>query len=179
MMYQLQSASGEAGLAQAVEANIIALRKLLEALSDITDTCYCFRPAPENSSIGMHTRHIIDHYSCLFAGLDNALIEYDDRSRSVDIETSAGQAIAVLRTKIKELGLINLRQSRRNGTLNIVISSHSDLNAMTVASGLIRELLFLQSHTLHHMAIIQLLLNLQDIRIDPDFAASPSTLKYG
>jgi hypothetical protein len=41
-----------------------------------------------------------------------------------------------------------------------------------------RELQFLQSHTVHHYAVIHLMLLQQGIRPDPEFGVAPSTLRH-
>jgi hypothetical protein len=41
-----------------------------------------------------------------------------------------------------------------------------------------RELQALSSHTIHHLALVAIILRLQGIRLDPDFGMSPSTLRH-
>ena len=46
------------------------------------------------------------------------------------------------------------------------------------SSTLGRELLFLLSHTIHHYALIDLLLREEGFEVPPDFGMAPSTLKH-
>jgi hypothetical protein len=41
-----------------------------------------------------------------------------------------------------------------------------------------RELQALSSHTIHHFALIAVILRLHGIFLDPEFGVSPSTLRY-
>jgi len=61
----------------------------------------------------------------------------------------------------------------------VYITAAADEEPMPVESSIQRELLFLQSHTIHHMALIQLLCERLGFTTDPEFAFSPSTLKFG
>ena len=45
-------------------------------------------------------------------------------------------------------------------------------------SSLARELQFLTSHTIHHFAVIALILRAMDVEVDREFGVAPSTLRY-
>ncbi|MFW5688937.1 MAG: hypothetical protein ACOC1U_05120, partial [Spirochaetota bacterium] len=51
-------------------------------------------------------------------------------------------------------------------------------SAVEAASTLERELAVLASHTVHHYAIIALLLRVQDVDVPASFGVAPSTLRH-
>ena len=55
-----------------ISSNVLSLRKLLELLSNLSQSDYTdCSVLPYKSSIGNHTRHILDFYSCI--------LEYDTK----------------------------------------------------------------------------------------------------
>jgi len=60
------------------------------------------------------------------------------------------------------------------------VSAEEDIGAPLVwcTSSVLRELDFLQSHTVHHYSLIAMLLRLHEIDPGEDFGVAPSTLKY-
>src|SRR5690348_6950404 len=47
----------------------------------------------DGSSIGTHYRHILDHFLCLWDGIQKGQINYDNRRRSPELETSLESAL--------------------------------------------------------------------------------------
>jgi hypothetical protein len=149
-------------------ANIETLEQLRHGVSALDDDQYNWQFNGAHSSAGKHTRHIIDHYLSFFKGSTLAGIHYDERSRDEDIETNRVCAIDTL----YDLGL-----RAGQGRVTVYISTHTDAPAVATDSSIERELVFLQAHTIHHMAIMRLLFELQSIVVPVQFGISPSTLK--
>jgi len=53
-----------------------------------------------------------------------------------------------------------------------------DLSPVTVKTSLPRELLFVQCHTIHHLAILKILLRDQPVTLDKTFGMAPATLQF-
>ncbi len=128
--------------------------------------------------IGGHIRHCLDFVDCLAAGLEAGRIDYNQRKRDVRIERDCEFAF----TKIDEA--IAKLQSLANADFNqTLLVRHERANDITneeswCGSTLARELEFMQSHTVHHYAIINLKLAILGIKIDEDLGVAASTLKY-
>lgn len=155
-----------------IKANKQLLEDLSKTIGTLTDAQYTWQYDSSVSSIGKHIRHIIDHYSCFFRTLSDNYINYDNRARVSVLETKVDAASNKLNDITNRLS--ELRGSTP-GRIYIIISVDPNEKVTPVESNLKRELLFLQSHTLHHMAVIQLMLGLLGSQVDPDFAYAPST----
>jgi hypothetical protein len=156
-------------------ANIETLEQLRYGISALDDDQYNWRFNGAHSSPGKHTRHIIDHYLCFFKGSTLAGIHYDERSRDEDIETNRVCAIDTLLNCEQQLD--DLGPLTSQGLVTVYISTHTGAPAVATNSSIERELVFLQAHTIHHMAIMRLLFEWQSIVVPEQFGTSPSTLK--
>lgn len=159
-----------------IDANVQLLQKLSQTIVSLTTEQFTWQYNNVTSSIGKHARHIIDHYTCFFRHLAVDYINYDDRPRINSIETTPHIAYEELSKVVSHFGSFD---AYRTNPVYVYISATPDEEAAPVESSLHRELLFLQSHTLHHMAVVQLLLNILGVTVDPEFAFAPSTTKYG
>ena len=54
----------------------------------------------------------------------------------------------------------------------------SDEQEQVATTSVARELVFLASHTIHHMAIIGMLAEQAGVKVSADFGVHPSTLRY-
>jgi hypothetical protein len=152
---------------------LVRLRALLER---VPDAIYVSRPAPALSgSIGEHVRHCLDHVAVLVAAHDGGPVCYDRRLRFTTEETSRGAAIARIDALIEDL----LETGEDRLWRPVVVESllHADGLPVTADSSLGRELAFVVHHTIHHFAVIALLLDRQGLVVPPRFAHAPSTLK--
>ena len=158
-----------------IKANEQLLGSLSKRIASLTTTQYTWQYKNSASSIGKHTRHIIDHYTCFFRTLAESYVDYDNRTRASVLETSVDAASGILNEIVNQLsGLLHFTPGR----ISVYISIGPDERVAPVESNMKRELLFLQSHTLHHMAVIQLMLDLLGSQVEPDFAYAPSTKKF-
>lgn len=164
--------SGEFSVWSLIDASVYILRQGHDILSRIEDDLYV-RPHPPQSAygIGAHLRHCLDAYDCFLHGLPVGLIDYDCRERQELIATSRAAAMDKIAATMELLQVIPGRsevgelQVRQDG-------------ADFAPSSLERELQFLLSHTIHHYAIIALLLRWQGVELPADFGVAPSTLAY-
>jgi hypothetical protein len=132
-------------------------------------------PPLTDFGIGSHIRHCIEFYQCFFAGLPDGTVDYDRRERNPKIAVERRAALLVMRGLTEQLrdfdsddrGLSVFAESEGRGT-----------QERPQASSVERERTFLLSHTIHHFAIVGLLLKLQGIEPPADFGVAPSTLAY-
>lgn len=162
-----------------VDSNIHFLEQGIRLLDTISDEAYSKNNGPFNKSgVGRHFRHIIEHYYS-FLSPRESLIDYDARERDLRLETDRSYMISELKRVTSSLTeyknnpesldrIIKVRSNEGIGQENSPLSS----------SSLRRELQFLISHTVHHYALIGLILKTMDFDIDPEFGVAPSTLKY-
>lgn len=149
--------------------------KLLESLSDEQFS----GPAPLKlgSSVGSHLRHCIDHYDNFLDGASSGKIDYDARQRQVELETDRMKAIAKLEGLIQRLEAMAGLDDK---PLKVKMDCGNNESEKTwwTESSVRRELQFLISHTVHHYAIIKMVLIASDYPVGKDFGIAPSTLRY-
>lgn len=102
--------------------------------------------------LGPHLRHCLDHMTALLRGLDDGIIDYDARDRDSRIESDPERFLAALADA--EGGLRRLADHDLSRTVEVLQMPASDAHPARVGSTLSRELVFLSSHTIHHLALM-------------------------
>lgn len=127
------------------------------------------------SSIGAQVRHVLDHYSCLLAGIEEGVVDYDARTRDPRLELDRGRARATFTAHQAALARLD-----PDGPLFVQIhpGPHADLPGKTAGSSLHRELQFVLLHTVHHYAMIAVELRLRGLPCEPDLGVAPATLGH-
>lgn len=155
-----------------------ALWRLLDdldvLLNDVPIEVYTARFASEVcGSIGEHVRHCLDHVATLVTADPSAPLSYDQRQRGTAVEASPTEA----RRQVQYLQGMLDQWSARPLHLPIRVMSMVSPSGETVAarSTLARELAFVMSHTIHHQAIIAVLLAVHGHAVPAGFGHSPST----
>ncbi len=126
--------------------------------------------------IGPHLRHVLDHYDCFFSGLASGTIDYDERARDPHCETQlavACQRIASTAARLQALGSRELPAQ-----IAIRVSTSTDGAPLRAESSPARELQFLQSHAVHHYALIAQVAAEQGLDFPGAFGKAPSTLRH-
>lgn len=123
------------------------------------------------SSIGKHTRHIIEFYQSLLTAYHGGILNYDQRQRNIQLETHKFAAIEEIKTILKDLEQID---ENKNLELQTKINEKEYIIPTTV----FRELFYLMEHTTHHLALMRMgMANLSEkISIPHDFGYAYSTL---
>lgn len=148
--------------------------RLTERIDD--DVYVSTSPLSPRGSIGGHLRHILDFYQNFVAGMQSGHINYNLRQRGLLIERDLACGVKHLRKTIASLRSL----SALDGERRLFVSAEEDIGATPVwcASSILRELDFLQSHTVHHYSLLAMLLRLHEIDPGEDFGVAPSTLKH-
>lgn len=162
-----------------IEDNVRLLRQLDQLLGALDDARYTDGQSPLfDSPLGLHFRHVLEHYDCLLQGLGSGRVDYDARRRETALETSTEAARQRLRALLQRLDAIDVADR----ALEVVQCSSNESAAAQrqLGSTLARELAFLHSHTVHHQASISALLRyLGASELEPaDFGIAPATVQH-
>ena len=137
-------------------------------------------PVIGGASTGAHLRHILDFYQSFYRGAKDGHIDYDNRQRNIKIEQRIDAGLDKIRDALEQLEQLKFSENRAVSvnTAVTVKEFQSPDQPNSSSSNLIRELQFLHSHTTHHMAIIGIILQLNNIDVDENFGKAPSTIQY-
>ena len=163
-----------------VADNVVCLKHGIELLKSISDDQYGMADSTIYSlgGVGKHFRHIIDFYSGFLSVADN-LIDYEKRERDPLLETDRERAEQRLAAIIVAFETGSVCAGTHKTGVSVTSSESSSYSrAECTASTIGRELQFLISHTIHHYAIIALMLRVSGIKVPEDFGVAPSTLRH-
>ena len=134
------------------------------------------------SSAGSHIRHVIDHYLAIISGIPNEIIDYDVRVRGGQIESSPQLAL----DKLDEIVVWIKNLSEDDLTKIVTLSTEISVikkNIQQVKTSVLRELVFVGSHAVHHYAMIaQITFAQQDVKdkkeLPQGFGLAPATVTF-
>ena len=147
----------------------------LELSERVSDAVYT---SGGRGSVGTHMRHCLEFVTSFLGGLKSGQIDYSSRERDVNLEQNREYAMSRMAFAIRELNA--LRNENLEKPVMVKLDELSGLMSepeWAWSSGK-RELEFVQSHTVHHFALIAYKLRALGIRIDESFGVAPSTLKH-
>ncbi len=125
-------------------------------------------------SIGMHIRHCLDFLKNFLEGVEVGQIDYANRNRESGIETNRQLAINRLDTAIEMIRQLGTAETTKPISVRV-----DELDCDEPAnSSVLRELDFVQSHTVHHFALIAYQLRNRGIEVSEEFGVAPSTLRF-
>ena len=161
-----------------IQQNIEVLRQGLKLLSGLDDQVYPNVRHPfSNYGIGSHFRHCLDFYQSFLNGMELGWIDYDDRKRDDLIETDLRTAIEKFEAAIQRLELLSWVDGQTSVMVRLEYSGNRQDPGSWSCSSVMRELQSLISHTVHHYALIALMLQLNGVEPPEEFCVAPSTLK--
>jgi hypothetical protein len=141
---------------------------LLHQLSDEEYSKSCFELS--GSSIGEHTRHIVEMFKCLNRNYDAAVVNYDKRERNGLIETNTNFAVRMI---------LEIKNNIQKENKNIELQQKIDGNSVIIQSNYYRELLYNLEHCIHHQALIKVaILKCENVTVDGNFGVARSTIEY-
>jgi uncharacterized damage-inducible protein DinB len=123
-----------------------------------------------NSTIGEHTRHIIELFQQLLQGYDTASIDYDKRKRNIEIQQNIDFAVQCI------ANIISMLEKE-----NKILELHTALNnnETIIKTNYNRELMYNIEHCVHHQAVIKIaFLFLGKQEFVENFGVAKSTIKY-
>jgi hypothetical protein len=129
------------------------------------------------STIGQHTRHIIEFFNCLIeqsSESESPLISYSKRRRDFLIESAPDHALQNV-LQICE----RLHDLETEKTCWLDCAEHGQENLL-VPSTIGRELIYTIEHTIHHLAIVKIALKASTptLALPEHFGVAPSTIRH-
>ena len=162
-------------LIDAVQTALQQQLDILEALS--ADIYRAASSGPFNSSVGMHMRHNLDHFDAFFQGLPKGQIDYESRGRNTMIEELPEVASAALEKTVARLDTLHSQEV--DGVLLVREESEAGtVERCWLTSSIGRELQFLLGHTVHHNALIAMIVHGHGIELPASFGVAPSTQRH-
>ncbi len=123
-----------------------------------------------NSTIGEHSRHIIELFQQLLVGYENNTIDYDKRERNILIQQNIDFAIECTANIISSIDKYNkglMIKTLYNSTENLIETNYY------------RELMYNIEHCIHHQAIIKIaLLYFGKTEFAENLGVAKSTIEY-
>ena len=153
-----------------VRTNVAWLGQAANLLASLDDATY--------RGVGGQVRHVIEFYECFLDGLRQSHIDYDSRRRDPLLEQDRGVAAERVRGLMERLGSAPELSSDRTVYVRMEDSRVQQVPEPLLLSSVGRELQVLSSHSVHHFALIAMMLKTAGQAVDPDFGVAPSTLRY-
>jgi uncharacterized damage-inducible protein DinB len=123
-----------------------------------------------NSSIGEHTRHIIELFQQLLKGYETGTVDYDKRKRNNEIQLNIDFAVESI------AGIICLLE-KENKSLSL--NTELNNNEALIQTNYYRELMYNIEHCVHHQAIMKIaFLFLDKNDLAENFGVAKSTIKF-
>lgn len=129
------------------------------------------------STIGQHSRHIIEFYNCLLeqsSGTPDPVISYARRRRDHLIESQPDHAIRYVEEICEKLNALDISMNCR------LDSTEHGQDDLLIQSTIGRELIYNIEHTIHHLAIVKIALKsvLPSLELPEHFGVAPSTIRH-
>ena len=178
-----------------IRGNIEAIHQGIDLISALSDEQYVHIASPYvSSSIGAHFRHVVDMYSALMTSDSEQqvsdIVDYDVRRRGALIEKRRDIAIEELRSledwitqltnnasEASNVGDAIVKQKQQSISLKSEVTL-SDSCSVIVETSLIRELIFVGSHAVHHYALINVIAKLQGVTLSGSLGIAPATATF-
>lgn len=131
-------------------------------------------PVLSSNTVGKHVRHIIEFFDCMFQSMQTDIVNYDDRTRNLNLETNTVYTIH----KIEEL--ISLVQAINANRPIEMVFSYAPNETTVINTLLYREMAYNIEHAIHHMAIIKIAImqEFPHIELPEHFGVAYSTIQY-
>lgn len=123
-----------------------------------------------NVSIGEHIRHILEMYQILLEGYEKGIVNYDNRKRDFELQNNLVSALNLMKQIADAIDMPNKE---------LLLVQKIDAITLRVSSNYERELLYNLEHSIHHQALIKVVvLKYKDILLPQGFGVAKSTLQF-
>lgn len=159
-----------------IETTCHNLIKLKERIAALSEEEYA-RPLEvlNQSTIGMHVRHVLEFYECLLESKSSKVVNYDLRKRDITLEM---QLDACLKTIEKIVDVISEEKDDFSIVLEADYCETEVAAPISLPTTYFRELLYNIEHGVHHMAIIKIgMRTLGKPETDENFGVAASTIR--
>lgn len=157
-----------------IESTIQTLKKAEVLLNSLGNSQLCDATVPPYySSIGSHIRHILDFYDCVLRGDGENTIDLTARSRNKTVEADCDCALSYLNSILQQL-----KNATFDNGKSILVLDDLGMGKTQIAYTFGALLAQANSHTIHHYAIINYILDRLGVTVnDSDFGYNPTTPK--
>ena len=150
------------------------LNDLAAVVLQVPPAVYTARRLPGVSgSVGEHVRHVLDHVAAFVGTAGQQVLTYDHRERGTAIEHDSGAALRGI-MRLKAL-LDDIDGDRLEDVVTVSAVIERGAAPVLMRSTRRRELAFVISHTVHHQALIAVLLAAAGEPVPQAFGLAPST----
>jgi hypothetical protein len=152
----------------------LSFQQLIDSIEQLTPAQYVMSSnLLLQATVGQHVRHIIELFLCLNKGYETSIVNYEKRNRDIRIETDKAFACDLLFEIAHNLNL-------PDKSLLLEANHHETLNEdMVIGTTYYREVLYNLEHTIHHMALISVVIKeLTTIELPSGYGVAPSTIKH-
>jgi uncharacterized damage-inducible protein DinB len=157
---------------------IAVLNQGIELIKNLDDDQFTRCTDSGNGSIGAHFRHVIDFVDRFLNGVETGRIDYNLRDRDLMIEKNRNSAVVALANLTRKLENLDEKEIDQSLLLHLERGNFVSEDAAWCETSLLRELEFVQSHALHHFALIAAKLDVRGIPVPDHFGVAPSTLDF-
>ena len=159
-----------------------SLDELLKVAQSLNDEQFARAGiSPFKSSIGAHFRHCLDHCNALLRSLVAGVADYETRIRSTEVETNRALAISSLFKLQFNISDPSFSDEEDSKSLLVTAASVSECRGIKVQqcqSTWGREMFFVASHTVHHVALVKIQASLLGVEFDPKVGLGLGTKKW-
>jgi hypothetical protein len=128
-------------------------RDLCYVITTTSDENYRYVPTLKGSSIGDHTRHVIECYQQLVEGLPSRVINYEARQRNPVLATERVTALELLPQIMHRLQAM-VDRYEPDYALDKIETPALGMPQVTARTSLGAEILCCNGHATHHLALI-------------------------
>ena len=165
-----------------LQDNVRLLEQGIDLLDGMDAELYrCPRPDAGLSGAGSHVRHFLDFYDRFLEALEpraDGRLDYDRRERDERTEVCPATARRRICALVESLRARVPAAAGRRLVVKADAEGASPDHAPWAESTVERELQVLLSHTVHHYALIAVVLRLNGHDVGMEFGVAPSTLRY-
>lgn len=176
--------SNSRALVAVLVQNVAVLRQGVAVVRQLESERFCRAPRDlAVSGAGAHFRHIFDYYRCFLRDRNAGRVDYDRRERDERFEREPQYAAKRMERVAEELCAWmedeeQLLDSDRVIDIRVDVPDGLGADEGWTPSTVRRELIQLLSHTIHHYALIALILKLEGFDCGSEFGVAPSTLAF-
>jgi uncharacterized damage-inducible protein DinB len=149
------------------------LDELASLVISLDGASHVARPLPDVSgSIGEHVRHCLDHIAALVAAGPSRTLSYDRRERGTQVERDPAEALRYILRLTAALDRWDVPTVDDPIRITSLVAPGETVIGWSTFG---RELAFVASHTVHHQAVIALLLAVLGLAVPERLGYAPST----
>lgn len=167
---------------QNVQAQMVAqvFRQGAALLSELRDDLFAGAESapPTNGTVGQHFRHCLEFATCFLTGLPDRKINYHNRARDLRTEIERPYCRWQFLTNARVFAAFPATWQDNRLLVKPELVGVPGAAALWCQSSIERELDFIQSHTIHHYALIAAKLRAAGFPVPTEFGVAPSTLAY-